>query len=95
MFMAPEPEVNFHFSVSLNRCIAGQSSNNALIEIQAALNWTRTSFTPLTDVRSARISCTSQRYGSLGVGEVEVAVVGEVEVAVVDKAVVLDMLCKG
>lgn len=95
MFMAPEPEANFHLTVSLNRCIAGQSTNIALIGIQAALNWTRTSFAPETDVRSARISCTSQRYGSLGVGEVEVAVVGEVEVAVVDEAVVLDMLCKG
>ena len=71
MLMAPDSDLKFHMEVSLNRRKAGLSTMIALTGIQHVFITTSTSFTPLTDVRSARISCTSQRYGSLGVGDSE------------------------
>ncbi len=51
--------------------MAGQSAKIADIGTHSVFITTSTSSSPVTDVRCARISCTSQRYGSLGVGDSE------------------------
>jgi hypothetical protein len=87
MLMAPDSDLKFHLEVSLNRRKAGLSAIIAFLGIQTVFITTSTSFPPVTDVRSARISCTSQRYASLGIGD------GELDDC--DEAVVLDILSQG
>ena len=53
--------------------MAGQSAIRWMTGIQVVFNTTNISLTPLVDVRSARISCTSQRNPALGEGDVEAA----------------------
>ncbi len=66
MRMAPAAELKFHLGAFLKRLMTGPSAIMLLYGIHEVFHTTRSSFSPVTDVRSAKISCTSQRWPSQG-----------------------------
>jgi hypothetical protein len=90
--MLPAAELKFHLGEFLNRRMTGPSAIMLLHGIHDVFQTTRSSFSPVMDVRSAKISCTSQSWPSLGLCTVPLLELNDVDGDAEDDMAVLQTL---